>query len=171
MRSIACLAFLLAGCATAPAPVAPTPPPPVPTLQSASFVVKSWGATLHQWTMDSTGRVEHTSGERVGGDRSDVMIEVRRLTLTAAQQAALADALAKVEAVVAEPENCEQQITDGPYGTVRWDRGGHPNEVPFSGNCVQGRDSRLVGAIFDADQIVDRAAKATQPVDRHPLAE
>jgi hypothetical protein len=132
--------------------------------------VKSWGVTLRRWTMDEAGHVEHTSGLKVGGNRTDMVIEIRRLTLTPAQRAAVAEAVTKVESVLAEPEQCDERLTDGPYGTFSWDRGAQPNKLPFDGNCVRGRDYRLVSAIFAADAIVDDAAKATQPVERHPLA-
>jgi hypothetical protein len=165
MRSILCLAFLLSACAPASAVTSTQ----AAGLKSVGGEVKSWGVTLRRWTVDEAGRVEHTSGEKVGGDRADVMIETRRLTLTKAQRAALVEAVGKVEAVLQTPEHCDEKLTDGPYGTFQWDRGSGVNKLPFDGNCVRGRDYDLVSAIFAADQIVDDAAKATQPVERHPL--
>ena len=165
MRSILCLAFLLSACAPAGAATSARPV----ALKSVGGEVKSWGATLRRWTVDEAGRVEHTSGEKVGADRTDVVIETRRLTLTKAQRAALAEAVGKVEAVLQTPAHCDEKLTDGPYGTFQWDRGSGVNKLPFDGNCVRGRDYDLVSAIFAADQIVDDAAKATQPVERHPL--
>lgn len=165
MRSILCLAFLLSACAH----VAPTGGPTPIALKSVGGEVKSWGATLRRWTVDGSGRVEHISGENVGGNRTDVVIETRRLTLTQAQRVALAQAVSKVEAVLETPEYCDEKLTDGPYGTFQWDRGNGVNKLPFDGNCVRGRDYDLVSAIFAADHIVDDAAKATQPVERHPL--
>jgi hypothetical protein len=165
MRLIVCFALLLAGCAPA-APVGSSAPA---SLKSAAGEVKSWGATLRRWTVDEAGRVEHVSGEKVGGNRTDIMIETRRTTLSRAQQDELAAAIGKVEAVLHIPEHCDQMLTDGPYGTLQWDRGDGVNKLPFNGNCVRGRDYDLVSAIFAADQIVDDAAKATDPVERHPL--
>lgn len=167
MRSILCLAFLLTGCATVSAPVAPPPPP---ALVSAGASLKSWGATLHEWTMDAAGNVEHTSGQKVGRDRTDVTIETRRFTLTPAQQAQLAAAVTRVETVLATPEGCEEHLTDGPYGTFKWDRGGKPNKLDYDGNCVRGRDYELVSAIFAADGVVDDLAKTLKPTETHPLA-
>ena len=164
MRSIACFAFLLTACATVP------PTPPVPALQSASAAVRSWGVTLHEWNVDAAGHVEHKSGQKVGGDRTDVMIETRRFTLTAPQQTQLAAAVTRVESILATPEGCDERLTDGPYGTFTWDRGGKPNKLDFDGNCVRGRNYELVSAIFAADGLVDAIAKTLQPVERHPLA-
>lgn len=163
MRSIICLALLLTGCATV------TPSPPPPSLVSAGTVVRSWGTTLHEWTVDASGRVEHTSGQKVGADRTDVMIETRRFSLTSPQRAQLAAAVTKVESILATPEGCDEYLTDGPYGTFRWNHGDKANELPFNGNCVRGRDYELVSAIFAADGIVHDLAKALPPTETHPL--
>ena len=136
MRSILCLAFLLSACV----PVAQASSPAPLALKSVGGEVKSWGATLRRWTVDEAGRVEHTSGEKVGGNRTDVVIETRRLTLTSAQLAALAQAVTKVEAVLDTPEQCDEKLTDGPYGIFDWDRGAGLQKLPFDGNCVRGRD-------------------------------
>ena len=166
LAGLACIA--LAACATsAREPVAPA----APALVSAGATVKSWGATLRDWKVDAAGHVEHISGERVGADRTDMIIETRRLTLSPAQMQKLAAAVGRVETILQQPEHCDQKLTDGPYGTFRWNRGKGEQALPFDGNCVEGRDYQLVSAIFAADKIVDEAAKAVQPVERHPLAE
>jgi hypothetical protein len=158
----------LVSCAT---PASEAAAPAAPALESAGATVKSWGATLRDWKVDAAGHVEHVSGERVGGDRTDIIIETRRLTLSAAQMQQLATAVGRVETILAQPEQCSQRLTDGPYGTFRWNRGSGEVALPFDGNCVEGRDYQLVSAIFAADAIVDEAAKAVEPVEKHPLAE
>jgi len=163
---IACAA--LASCAGVPTQAATPSQTP---LKSAGATVRSWGATLRDWKIDAAGHIEHRSGERVGGNRTDVVIETRRLTLSAGQMKALSDAVARVEAVLQQPEQCSQFVTDGPYGTFRWDRGDGEQALPFSGNCMEGRDYQLVSAIFAADKLVDDAAKAVEPAERHPLGE
>jgi len=178
MRSVIAVAMLLlASCAPQPAPI---PSAQVETAQNVQHLpsgigeisgeVKSWGATLRRWKVDGAGNVEHTSGEKVGANRDDIMIEVRRTRLSPAELASLRETVSRVKAVLAEPEQCDEMLTDGPYGTFRWYEGEKLMELPFSANCMKGRDYRLASAIFAADEIVDEAAKATQPVDRHPLA-
>ena len=170
MRLIACLAATaLSACASVSA--SPAEPVPATSLVSAGAEVKSWGATLRKWTVDSEGRVEHTSGEKVGANRADIVIEVRRLTLAAADRAKIADAIARVEAILATPEHCDERLTDGPYGNFSWNAGSGEQAIKFDGNCVKGRDYELTSAIFAADKVVDDAAKAVEPVERRPLAE
>ena len=168
MRLLAGLAWMaVASCATAPKEAAA---PAAPALVSAGATVKSWGATLREWKVDAAGHVEHVSGERVGANRTDVVIETRRLALSPEQMGELAAAVTRVETILQQPEQCSQQLTDGPYGTFRWDRGHGEQSLPYNGNCVQGRDYELVSAIFAADKVVDEAAKAVQPTESHPLA-
>ena len=170
MRLIACLAVtMLTACASVPA--SQPAPAPATRLISAGAEVKSWGATLRQWTIDSEGRVEHTSGEKVGANRNDIIIEVRRLTLSADGRQKLADAVQRVETVLATPEQCDEQLTDGPYGSFRWNSGRGEQTLKFDGNCMKGRDYELASAIFAADKIVDDAAKAVGPAERRPLGE
>jgi hypothetical protein len=167
MRFVLCLAgAILASCAQSPAVEAESH---APRLQSAGGELKSWGATLHHWTMDADGKVEHTSGERVGGNRTDVVIETRRFTLSPEQRLALDNAVQRVELIIGRPEGCENQMTDGPYGTLRWSKGGEESVLPFSGNCVKGRDYDLASAVMAADAIVDDIAKAVPAAERHPL--
>ena len=141
----------------------------VPALVAAGATVKSWGATLRDWKVDAAGHVEHVSGERPGANRMDIVIETRRLTLSRPQMRALAAAVTRVESILRKPEQCTERVTDGPYGSFRWDRGKGQQSLPFDGNCMKGRDYDLASAIFAADEIVDKAAKKVEPVERHPL--
>jgi hypothetical protein len=142
-----------------------------PKLRSVGAEVKSWGVTLRSWTVDAAGHVEHSSGGRPGMQPSSITIEVRRFTLAPSKSAGLTAAVARVEAVLARPEHCDQKLTDGPYGTFSWDEGAGPQTLRFDGNCVNGRDAELAEAIFAADKIVDDAAKAVEPVERRPYAQ
>jgi hypothetical protein len=98
-----------------------------------------------------------------------VTIETRRFTLSAKQRRAFEAAVDKVERVLARPPGCENQMTDAPYGSLRWVKGKEKIDVPFSGNCVKGRDFDLAVAIFAADAMIDKAAVALRPVERHRL--
>lgn len=155
-------------CAPAPATEAARPQPKP---QSVGAEVKSWGVTLRNWAVDAEGRVEHSSGGRPGQPPADTVIEVRRLVLPAETRVKLDEAVQRVKAVLATPEHCDERLTDGPYGTFTWDEGAGQQQLKFDGNCVKGRDAELSEAIFAADKIVDDAAKATEPVDRHPAAQ
>ncbi len=173
MRLLACFAIaLLASCATAPAPVTNEPAAsPTPALSSVGAEVKSWGATLRQWTVDAGGQVEFSSGGQPGKDPATVTIEVRRFALSPADRAELARAVQKVEAALVRPEQCDQSLTDGPYGKFRWDWGKGQQELPFSANCIKGRDADLANAVFAADAIVLGASKAVDPVERKPASQ
>ena len=166
MRKFVCLAAaLLAACA----PVAVSEPgPPPATLKSAGAEVKSWGVTLREWSMDAEGRVEHVSGGRVGVPPADIVLEVRRFSLSSTNRQALADAAVRVQAVLAQPEHCDLMMTDGPYGQFRWNLGAKEEVLPFSANCVKGRDHELAEAVFSADRIVDDAAKSAPVTDKRP---
>jgi len=142
-----------------------------PKLQSVGAEVKSWGVMLRKWTVDAEGRVEHTSGGRPGQAPADTTIDVRRLVLPAASRVQLAEAIERVKAVLATPEHCDERLTDGPYGTFSWDEGAGAQQLKIDGNCVKGRDAQLSEAIFAVDKIVDDAAKATEPVERHPATQ
>lgn len=155
-------------CAPAPAIEAASAKP---KLQSVGAEVKSWGTTLRSWTVDADGRVEHSSGGRPGKAPAETVIEVRRLVLPASARLQLDEAVERVKSVLATPEHCDERLTDGPYGNFSWDEGAGQQQLKFDGNCVKGRDAELSEAIFAADKIVDDAAKATEPVDRHPAAQ
>jgi hypothetical protein len=157
----------LAACAPAPSSTF-QPAAPQPALKSAGAEVKSWGVTLRQWSVDQAGRVEHVSGGRVGVNPADLVLEVRRFELPAASRQALADAVMRVQAVLAAPEHCDLSMTDGPYGSFRWNYGEKEEVLPFSANCVKGRDHELAEAIFAADRIVDDAADTAPVVEKRP---
>ena len=166
MRKFVCLAAaLVAGCAPV---TASEPGPPPSALKSAGAEVKSWGVTLREWNMDAEGRVEHVSGGRVGVPPADITLEVRRFALSAANRQALADAAVRVQAVLAKPEHCDLMMTDGPYGQFRWNFGAKEEALPFSANCVKGRDHDLAEAVFAADRIVDDAAKSAPVAEKRP---
>ena len=161
-------ALLVFACAPAPAIDAA---PAKPKLHSVGAEVKSWGVTLRKWTVDADGRVEHSSGGRPGKAPADTVIEVRRQVLSAETRMKLDEAVQRVKSVLATPEHCDEQLTDGPYGTFTWDEGAGQQQLKFDGNCVKGRDAKLSEAIFAADEIVDDAAKGAEPVDRHPATQ
>jgi hypothetical protein len=118
--------------------------------------------------VDEAGRVEHVSGGRVGVNPADLVLEVRRFVLPPAERIALAKAVEGVQAVLATPEHCDLKMTDGPYGSFRWSYGAKEEVLPFSANCVKGRDHELAEAIFAADGIVDDAAKAVAVTEKRP---
>ena len=173
MRLFACFALgLLASCATAPTPaVDVSAAPTAPALVSVGAEVKSWGVTLRQWAVNADGQVEFSSGGQPGKDPATVTIEVRRFALAASARRELAAVVQRVEQELAKPEQCDQSLTDGPYGKFRWDWGKGEQELPFSANCVKGRDAQLADAVFAADKIVEDAAKAVQPVEQHPASQ
>ena len=142
-----------------------------PKLRSVGAEVKSWGVTLRSWSVDAEGRVEHLSGGKPGANPADVVIEVRRLVLPQGSRRELETRVEAVRTVLSAPEHCDQQMTDGAYGTFRWDEGAGEQKLPFSANCVKGRDANLAEAIFAADKIVDDAAKAVEPVERRPYTQ
>ncbi len=166
MRLAAVLAsVLLTSCASTPAEPAKAA---APAIAQVGAEVKSWGVTLRQWTVDASGNVEHSSGGGPGVDLSKVVVEVRRTKLSQAQLDAVRGAIGRVKTILAQPEHCDQMMTDGPYGNFRWSEGGKTQDLKFSANCVAGRDAHLATAIFDADEIVTKAARLTQPVERRP---
>ena len=166
MRKFVCLAAaLVAACAPV---TASEPGPPPSALKSAGAEVKSWGVTMREWSMDAEGRVEHVSGGQVGVPPAEITLEVRRFTLSPANRQALADAAIRVQVVLTRPEHCDLIRTDGPYGSFRWNFGAKEEVLPFSADCVEGRDHELAEAIFAADRIVDDAAKSAPVTEKRP---
>ncbi|MFL6733085.1 MAG: hypothetical protein ACJ8EY_00120 [Sphingomicrobium sp.] len=156
--------MLLAAALGACAPVQTQAAPAGAPLNGVSVEVKSWGATLRKWSVDASGNVEHVKSEQIGSDRGHYNLLTRRLTLSPEQRSALNAAVVQVETQLALPEGCENMLTDGPYGTITWNRGTE-QKLPFSANCMKGRDYDLASAIFAADELVDDASLATQPVE------
>ena len=170
MRRLACIAsVLLTACAATPAPIVAEPA--APALVSVGAEVKSWGVTLRQWDVNADGQVEFTSGGRPGANPATVTIEVRRFALGRGARHDLSLAVHRVELELAKSEQCDQSVTDGPYGKFRWDWGKGQQELPFTANCVKGRDAALANAIFAADKIVEDAAMTVQPVERRPATQ
>ena len=170
MRLFACFALgLPAACAQTPAPTATRPA--ARQLVAAGAEVKSWGVTLRQWSVNAGGQVEYTSGGRPGANPAAVAIEVRRFVLPPSSLQQLSVAVQRVEQEIAKLEQCDQSMTDGPYGKFRWNWGNGQQELPFTANCVKGRDAELAIAVFAVDKIVEDAAKGVQPVERRPATQ
>lgn len=157
MRTIAfALAALLVGCTSAP---------PAPTVAATriTYEVNSWGYPQERWSISSTG--ETTFESQPTPSRLDTPMQSQSFALTPADFEQIRTELAPAERFITRELNCDVQMTDAPYGTVKWQRvDGSVQEVRFYTACRPTADLTL---FFDRLGAADERVHALTNMPDH----
>jgi len=153
-------ALLAAGLAAAPAEA--TRKPRFVTPERVEYVRQSWGAVTERWTLNGQSIVWEKPREvPYGGEK--VTVDIKRFTLTPLQYALLISAVRSAQDVVRLPDECEQYIPDGPYGSLRWTAKSAKGELKFTASCMKGPNAEKANAGFAVGKIVSDAAAKVAP--------
>ncbi|MBP6688889.1 MAG: hypothetical protein KA153_02765 [Hyphomonadaceae bacterium] len=137
MRAFTAIAIALLG-ACASAPTTPTA-----DTTRISYEVSSWGYVQERWTIAADGQAtfEHTEP---GAQLGSPLLPAQTFELTSADFERIRSTLAPTERFIADRLTCEVQMTDAPYGAVKWQRvGGTEQQVSFYSACRETRDTML----------------------------
>lgn len=148
IRAITAIAIALLG-ACASAPTTPTA-----DTTRISYEVSSWGYVQERWTIAANGQAtfEHT---QPGAQFGSPLLPAQTFALTPAGFERIRTTLAPTERFIENGLACEVQMTDAPYGAVKWQRaGGAEEQVSFYTACRETRDITLFFTQLDeADRI------------------
>lgn len=153
MRALAALA-LLAACTTTPAPA------PVTRI---SYEQMSWGYVQERWSIHADGAT--TLELHPEGATLDTPANTTTHALTPADFERVRAALAPAEAMLKQGVPCEREITDAPYGAVRWTRAdGSEGAIRYDYGC---RANARLGLLYErmgaANVIVHEATGIAEP--------
>lgn len=127
MRIAIAFAALLCACAATPS----AQPAPVTRV---SYEISSWGYPQERWSVAANGEA---SFERTQpGAQFGSSMTAQSVTLTPADFERIRADLAPIERFAEHGLTCEVQMTDAPYGTVKWQRSdGGEQQVSFYTAC------------------------------------
>ena len=144
MRTLiaAAIATLVSACAT--------PLTPSADVTRISYQVSSWGYVQERWTIAANGEAtfERTpTSAQLGAP----LQPPQAFTLTPADFERIRTTLAPTERFIGGGLACEAQMTDAPYGTVKWQRSsGAEQQVSFYAACRETPDITLFFAQLSA---------------------
>lgn len=162
---IAGLAALLAGCAPSPAPERASDAMVATPLEAVALTINSWGVPLHDWRIEADGSGSYTHAEhKEGRSDFDAPLVTRALAGTPADFARIAALLADAERYGGNATlACTREITDMPYGEIRWQRDGATAALRYDLGCRGGDTAPVYAAIAAAQDAVEALA-ADSPI-------
>lgn len=129
------LAVIASGCAA-------TPPAPSAAITDIAYEVSSWGYPQERWSISSTGAATFES--KPANAQLDAPMQSQSFTFAPDDFERIRSELAPAERFIARELACDVQMTDAPYGAVRWRRAdGAVGEVRFYTACRPSADLTL----------------------------
>jgi hypothetical protein len=164
------LALALAASAAPSAQARPSPAKQARfiTPERVEYEQRSWGAVTERWTLKGRD-VLWEKPQKPGFHGEDVILDVKRFSLSPLQHTLLMSAVRRAQHAIALPDECTNYVPDGPYGSVRWAAGATEKELKFNGSCLGGPNAQKATAGFDVGRIVGDAA-AKLPVSETRIA-
>jgi hypothetical protein len=158
---IAMLALVLPALSAMQSPQQAPPPAGI----SAEYF--SWGRLTASWAIAPNGDGEVREMEFVHGFGDDYDVRIKRFHVGPEGFARLRQLMEPVRRFVAAGSeyDCRQYVTDGPYGSLRWNVDGATGLFPLQFGCMSDQARRLFGHV---GQMADVVAEWARPA---PVAE
>lgn len=123
---------------------------------SIAFEANSWGTPLGSWMVFAPGAAGswREVAREDGAAPADYTIAWHDLPEDAAHWRALAATLAELPLPAPDYDDCEQQITDQPYGTIRLSRGSTTTEIAWNAGCLDDGYQAFMTVLRRADDLV-----------------
>ncbi|MCB2066160.1 MAG: hypothetical protein KDE15_05915 [Erythrobacter sp.] len=142
------------------------PPPPGPDWDMIAFEVKSWGVPIVQWQFSPQyGGVWTEATHAEGAPFGDYTLEFHALEADVDRYIALERLMRTLPTPAPESDQCENFMTDQPYGTLRLTRGATTTEIAWNAGCMDDHYVAFMAPLREADQLVRSWGEAV-PVTR-----
>lgn len=130
-------------------------PDDAPQWDQIAFEIKSWGAPVRQWqyTPDYGGSWVSTK-RKEGTDPQVWTRSYHTIEADADRFAALQRIVERMPEPAPDTSNCQDIMTDQPYGTIRMKRGATTVEVAFDASCLDDDYVAFLDILRDADRLV-----------------
>lgn len=157
--------LLVMSCSHASASTPESPPPP--PWDMISFTMNSWGSPLTIWNIlpDGSGGFAEAVHEEGAPPIGPAPMAWHELPADAGQYAKLVAILERLPEEAPNAMECENFMTDAPYGTLRLTRGATTTEIAWNSGCMDDDYVAFMSVLGDANNLVGEIGKA-QPVSR-----
>lgn len=164
---VAAAIFAAPACAVQPEQPAPPAPPPPPDWDMVSLEVKSWGAPVTSWRILSNGAGSWTEAVVPEGEHPTHPHDQawHELEADPASYIALENVLRKLPDPAPDPDECENFMTDAPYGVLRMTKGATTTEIAWNDGCMDEDYRAFIAVLREADALIATRGKAA-PVSR-----
>lgn len=137
-----------------------------PAWDRIAFDIKSWGAPIGSWTIQSDGSGAWVETMReAGADFRTYKLAWHDIPADKAAAQKLGAIIARLPAQAPDSSDCRNMMTDAPYGTIRVTRGATTIEHGFNTGCMDKDYTAFVALLKEADELVSARGK-TAPVLR-----
>lgn len=161
------LRVLVAAAVCSASPVVAAPETAQPHWDMISFTMKSWGAPLTIWNIlpDGSGGFAEAVHEEGAPPIGPAPMAWHELPADAGHYAKLVAILERLPEEAPNAMECENFMTDAPYGTLRLTRGATTTEIAWNSGCMDDDYRAFMSVLGDANNLVGEVGKA-QPVSR-----
>jgi hypothetical protein len=137
----------------------------VAPIEAIAFRISSWGRPIDSWDVRADGTAHHvTMVTDEGAPFRTYRLEHREFTISADDFARLAATVAKLPQPRLQRDDCEQRVTDFPYGALDITSGGTSESIAFDTGCQDAPYQAFVDQLQAMDEAVTALAKP------HPVA-
>ncbi len=142
------------GLAAQPSPIA-----------AVSFRISSWGRPIDSWEVRADGSASHvTMVSDEGASFRTYRLEHREFTITPDDYARIAAMAEELPQPRPPRDDCDERMTDMPYGALALERGGAREEIAFDVGCRDEPYQAFVDQLHAMDELVTDWAKPHAPV-------
>jgi hypothetical protein len=137
----------------------------VAPIDSIAFHISSWGRPIDSWDVRADGTAHHAKMvSDAGAPFGTYRLEHREFTIAADDFARLAAIAAKLPQPRLQRDDCEQRVTDFPYGALEISQSGTTETIAFDTGC----QDAPYQAFFDQLRALDE--RVTALAGGHPVA-
>jgi hypothetical protein len=133
-------------------------------IAAVSFRIGSWGRPIDSWEVRADGSASHvTMVSDEGASFRTYRLEHRAFTITTEDFARVVAMAGDLPQPRLARDDCEQRMTDMPYGAIELERGATREEITFDVGCRDERYQVFVGQLHAMDELVTGWAKPHAP--------
>lgn len=131
---------------------------------AVSFRISSWGRPIDSWEVRADGSASHVT--RVSDEGAPFQVyrlEHREFTISADDYARIVAMAGQLPQPRLSRDDCEQRVTDMPYGALALERATAREEIAFDVGCRDERYQAFVAQLQAMDELVTTWAKPHAP--------
>jgi hypothetical protein len=158
------LAPLLLGAACADAKDGAIGKAPAAPVAAVAFRISSWGRPIDSWEVRADGSASHVAMvSDEGAPFTTYRLEHREFTITPEDYARVVALAGELPQPRPSRDECEERVTDMPYGALELDKGGAREEIAFDVGCRDAAYQAFVDKLQAMDGLVTEWAKPHAP--------
>jgi len=145
-------------------------PPPPPEWDMVVFEMNSWGEPVVSWRITSQGGGSWTETER-GARLGQYTLVWHEIEPAVEQYIALEEILRNLPQQAPDSSDCENFMTDQPYGTIRLTRGATTAEHAYNAGCMDEAYAAYLATLRSANDLVALWGKEAAVLRREEIGQ